>query len=291
MQPEPLLRLNTHSMAIDTQTKRRSVLAAGLISLVVLPLADTTIAITDSMHVCGYYSGIAPQAGLQTTALHILHTGVLEPNHVVDSGDNVLIGNQIEAQGGGFFGGVTNYTQISATGVLTMAGTARVKKEIQVTAEDFRKGASSPTAAIIGNYAVLQFAGVATTQSVNTTFHLPDDMDLSEDLTVHVHWAPSNANAGNVKWQITWDATASENGELISDAGATITVIDATQTTQDELLETADMTIPAASLAAEDTIGITLFRDPTDGDDTYGSAASFVLVEFGYIANKLGDPL
>ena len=33
---------------------------------------------------------------------------------------------QIEAQGGGYFGGATNYTSISATGVITQAGTARI---------------------------------------------------------------------------------------------------------------------------------------------------------------------
>ncbi len=187
--------------------------------------------------------------------------------------------------------GVADYVQFSVGGGLSLHGTARVEKELQVTAENFRLGASAPTAAIIGNYAVLQFTGVATTQAVNTTFHLPDDMDFSEDLTIHIHWAPSNDNAGNVKWQIAWLATSSENGELISGAGDTISVIDATHTTQDELLESGSMVISTVLLAAEDTIGVTLFRDPTDGDDTYGSAASLVLIEFKYTSNKLGEPL
>lgn len=95
-------------MAVDTETKRRSVLGMTIMSLVVAPLADGSISTTDSMHITGFYSGISPQAGLATTALNIFSTGVVEPDHISDSGSNVLVAGDLETQGEGFFGRLTN---------------------------------------------------------------------------------------------------------------------------------------------------------------------------------------
>jgi len=47
-------------MAVDTETKRRSVLGMTIISLVIAPLADGTVANVDREHIIGIYAGIAP---------------------------------------------------------------------------------------------------------------------------------------------------------------------------------------------------------------------------------------
>jgi len=205
-------------------------------------------------------------------------SGDAEPNlFVVDAGeDEVRIGDWD-----------TNYTAFAVSGLQTMVGTARVYKEIQITVEGLKPGATAPTEAIIGNYSVLQFAGVGSTDEVFTIFHIPNDWAEGTDITVHIHWAPTNANAGNVLWQMTWDATESDNNEFISDAGTTVSISDATQSLQDELLESGNMTISGASLTLEDTIGIRIFRVPS-GPDTYASPASLVFVEFRYTSDKLG---
>lgn len=198
---------------------------------------------------------------------------------------------RITAPGGTFGDHIAgNYSVFENDGFLRMEGTARVRKEIQVKAEGLKLGATAPTQAVIGNFSVLQFAGAGTTDTVYTSFHMPNDWAVGTDLTVHIHWAPVNGNAGNVKWQMDWSAVASNANEVISGAGTNTSVIDAAQGLQDELLETGSMTIAGVSLAEEDTIGIRMFRDPTDGDDTYGSAASLVIIEFAYLADRLGNP-
>ena len=78
-------------------------------------------------------------------------------------------------------------------------------------------------------------------------------------------------------------------GELISGAGTTISIADATETTQDKFQQSGDMTIAGASLALGDTIGITFFRDPAHGSDTYASSASVVEVHIEYTSDKLGE--
>lgn len=47
-------------MAVDTETKRRSVLGMTVMSLIVAPLADGTIANVDREHITSIYAGIAP---------------------------------------------------------------------------------------------------------------------------------------------------------------------------------------------------------------------------------------
>ena len=89
-------------MAIDTETKRRSMAGKGLLFLVILPVPDGTISATDRMHIAGFYSGIepgVPPAGILTDYLHIFSTVDVEPSHVSDSGDNVLFGGDVEVKG------------------------------------------------------------------------------------------------------------------------------------------------------------------------------------------------
>jgi hypothetical protein len=64
--------------------------------------------------------------GLTTTAVHIFSTANLDVNHISDSGNNVLFAGQTEAQGGGFFGGATNYWEVDANGIQTFSGTSAI---------------------------------------------------------------------------------------------------------------------------------------------------------------------
>ncbi len=95
-------------MAVDSQTKRRSALAATLAFLVVAPLADGTVAAVDREHIIGIYAGISPATpGVSTTAIHIFATSTVEPNHASDSGDNVLVAGDVEVQGASWIGGTS----------------------------------------------------------------------------------------------------------------------------------------------------------------------------------------
>jgi len=112
-------------MAVDTETKRRSVLAATIMALAVAPVPDGTVAAVDRQHIVGIYGGIAAGApGVSTTAIHIFATGTVGPNSASDSGDNVLVAGVVESQGGIRVGGASNYTDIDASGFFTQAGTA-----------------------------------------------------------------------------------------------------------------------------------------------------------------------
>ncbi len=74
-------------------------------------------------------SFVAKTAGVTTALNYIGATGKVigdyPPKHVIDSGDNLLVLEDIEAQGAGWFGGVSNYTHIQGDGDIVQAGTDR----------------------------------------------------------------------------------------------------------------------------------------------------------------------
>lgn len=111
-------------MAVDTETKRRSVAGMTIMALAIAPLADGTVVAADRQHILGLYAGIAAGAvapGIQTEDLHIFSTIDTEPQHISDSGDNILVKGDVEIQGTVFAGGSNitgsefNVTSVTST--------------------------------------------------------------------------------------------------------------------------------------------------------------------------------
>ena len=112
-------------MAVDTETKRRSALGMVIMALAIAPVPDGTIAAIDREHIIGIYAGIAPAApGVSTTAIHILSISPIDPVHIADTGDNLLIHCDIEVQRDAWFGGATNYLNIIG-GIAKHFGTSK----------------------------------------------------------------------------------------------------------------------------------------------------------------------
>ncbi len=221
-------------MAIDTETKRRSVIGSSLLFLVTLPLADNTIANVDRMHITGLYAGITPTAGITTTNLHILSTSVIEPNHVSDSGDNLLLKGQIEAQGGGFFGGATDYTQFEADGTPVFKGAATVWKDINMGAATLsRPAASQPDEANFldegGGDTGITTLAYAVGEKASGSLEMQHDYKEGSDFTFHVHWQGIAAPMGtdNVQWRISYTLMRDETTlDAVTTIDTTDTVID-----------------------------------------------------------------
>jgi hypothetical protein len=205
--------------------------------------------------------------------------------------------------GGGGSTGLTEFIQLADTPV-TYSGQggkplavnaaenavifATFKKHVIIKPDETKLGTTPPTAAVIGNFSVLQFT-TAATETIYSSFHLPTDWSTDTDVVIRVYWAPADGTAGDVVWQMTYAPIAAEANEVISATGTTTTITDSTQSLQDELLQSGDMTITGTGLSAEDTIGLKIFRDPAHGSDTYANSASLVHIEIEYTADKLGE--
>ncbi len=172
---------------------------------------------------------------------------------------------------------------------LSLTGAARVKKTKVVSPSTVALGPNAPGQAEVGNFEVLQFSGTGViAEEIFFEGHVPGDWASGTDITIHIEWAPTDGNAGNVVWQMDWVALQAENNEVLTAGTTSTSITDATQTLQDELLETGDMTISGGILALDNVVGIRIYRDPAHISDTYAGDASLVLIHFEYIADKLG---
>lgn len=191
-------------MAVDTQTKRRSALAATLAFLVVAPLADGTVANVDREHIVGIYAGISPAApGVSTSAIHIFSTTTVEPNHASDSGNNVLIAGDVEVQGVGWYNGNVNINNLTLGGspsIISSANALQLKPSgdtddyIQLTTVD-----DVPTIGTVGN------CDLKITSSSG-------EIDFDDENLLFDTWKSADGSKN-----IAWSSTAA--GSLVLDGG------------------------------------------------------------------------
>ena len=84
-------------------------------------------------------------------------------------------------------------------------------------------------------------------------------------------------------------STAETSDEVIGAGSTHVPIHDATQSRDNEVLESPYGTIAGTSLIADDVIGIHLYRDHDDDDDTYATNAALLHIEVEYVADKLGE--
>ena len=119
------------------------------------------------------------------------------------------------------------------------------------------------------------FDGVNTTEQLFGSKEIDHDFfEGSTSMDVHIHWMPSNANAGDVTWNFTY--TLQNGGIPTGDTMPAETVLTASQTSsgtawQTHFLELGTIDVTNIDLGAQ--LNFRLWRDPTVGTDTYGSDA------------------
>ena len=190
-------------------------------------------------------------------------------------------------------GGVTNYTLIADDGYLTLFGTARAAIDIQFTTSNvFIPAGDQPGNATIGVTPVLQFDKTAD-EEIFVTTELPHTYCDGTDIKAHFHWAPADADAGNVTWGIEWHSTAYENDEILTEGTATQIVVDATGSRQDEHLRSGDITIDGTGISNGDELHIRFFRDANASEggasDTYDDDASLLHFDLEIMVDSFGE--
>ena len=190
-------------------------------------------------------------------------------------------------------GAPTNYAQFAPDGLLTFAGTGRVKREFTIQAVNLDKGSLGPDAVILGN--TLGYSYDVGDDSV-LSFEIPYDCDTSADIKIEIYWYINEAYAtgsGEVQWLIDWSACPATSAEAI-DAPTHTGSIDFND--QDipataKYLTEKSGTIAAASIADGDFVSMTLYRVAADDGNAPTADPVIVQVEVEYTSNKLGEAL
>jgi hypothetical protein len=164
--------------------------------------------------------------------------------------------------------------------------------DINMPASALRLGATAPDAISVlgaGSIQTLGFDGNATVESVHGAAEILHGYVEGSDIEFHVHWMPTTANAGNVKWQLEY-SWIDKDGTFANPT--TISVIQAAGGTA-WVHKRADFpAISGTGMAINSAVLFRLFRDPTDGDDTYNNDdAALVQVGIHYQIDVYGSRL
>ena len=177
-------------------------------------------------------------------------------------------------------------------------GTDKTVRMVETVWDDLRvpglaveaTGPNPPTlGAFLGAGGLQAWRFTGTGPNVNEvwfTVQLPHTYKEGTDIYPHVHWTPTDANAGDVVWQLeyTW---VNINGTF--PASATITVTDSTNTTAWEHLVAPFAAITGTGKTISSMLVCRLFRDPTHLSDTYGFDASLLEIDFHFEVETLGS--
>ncbi len=137
-----------------------------------------------------------------------------------------------------------------------------VTRRIPIPQANFGKGATAPVQVILGLYTGWEFD---ISDDAVFSIDLPDDLDDTENMEVHIHWYCGEtyaANSGEVQWQIDWGFTPDDETEAVD------------APTHSGSLASGDIDIPAiakslihttivitsSDITAKDTLGMKLER-------------------------------
>lgn len=191
----------------------------------------------------------------------------------------------ITIPGGSFIGAGANHSDFSATGILTMAGTARVYGHVRVTAPSWKFGAAAPTAGFLSVWPIVSF-GAGADDEVHYSLICPFRMAAGTAIQVTVDWChQAVADNGTVCWGLEYRTI--EPGEDVT--GMTTTILGTSPGThaQHDLVRTT-LATGITGTVAHDVIGLRLYRDVSG--DTLAVNADLIQVHFRLMMNKLGEP-
>lgn len=206
------------------------------------------------------------------------------------TGADLGVWNELEVKDNVYIGNGANYTQISATGEITLYGTARVRRKVQMrSASVSGGGATPPDELIINGVATIQGFDRNTEEETFGVVVLPDDYVDGSDIYVYTTWSPADATAGNVVWGIEYNYATPESGDTLNAATTIMKVTDVAPGTADEVITASVLTVNGTGIVEGDLVNIRFFRDATNTTDTYNADAQVSFVDVTYLSDAMGS--
>lgn len=168
----------------------------------------------------------------------------------------------------------TNNTTIEADGTVVYNGDATTWNDINKSLLPLSTGANVPSIIAVNGAAHLKvrgFNGIGTLNELGEGCEILHDYKEGTDIVPHLHWAPTTADIGDVKWQLAY-MWIDRLGVFTAE-----TVVSVTVTTSGVAWQEARSNFPAISGTGKHIGGrfhFVLFRDPADAADTYAHDAA-----------------
>lgn len=188
-------------------------------------------------------------------------------------------------------GSLYNYSEFESDGTLVFNGDAVVWNDINFPGMDLGVGVTPPDMIEFyggGGIFGRAFDGSANTEQLFGEGELLHGYKEGTDISFHIHWMPTTADAGNVKWQLTYNWL---NDTATGGAPTTISVTSAAGGTAWKHHKTNFADISGLGKTIGSQFHFRLFRDPTDGADTYAHDAGVLSVGIHYEIDTVGSRL
>lgn len=144
--------------------------------------------------------------------------------------------------------------------------------------------------AFVGGVGAYAFSS-SLEEEVHMVFHIDHDYELGTAIFPHVHWSPSDATAGVVRWGIEY-TVARGHGQEAFPATQTIYMEQATPevANQHMVAEISHPGVEIPILEPDCLILCRIFRDATHANDTYAADAFAFTADIHYRADKFATP-
>lgn len=214
----------------------------------------------------------------------------LKPLQIGSKGTTYL---SMSSSGETTFGTSTSNLKISNNGSLRLTGSAVAWEDLRVPMETSKAGgANDPTFVQVANNGAGSRGVYAYSFPTNTSarelffsIQLPHAWLAGTDLHPHVHWAPVDANSGNVVWgmECTWNNINSD---------ISTTTLSSVTTAAPGSKKHVMSLLPNMNGVGKDIssmLSCRIFRDSNNVLDTYNSAAYLFEVDFHYMVDSFGS--
>ena len=212
---------------------------------------------------------------------------------------DLYAGTSIELHDATNIGDGTNETQISATGVQTMAGDARVMKSVDLEPVLATRPASNPPdEGTEDSFATHDF-NAATDESVFFHWEVPHNYASAGTIHVHFDFFVDTAEAGatSVVWGVEYKKlSVGDNFDFTAD---TITAYTQTSVTlgtpanDKKVHQSGEINLTTTGFVSGDYLLLRMFRDAngTGGTDSFPRDARVIDYHIEYLSDKLGEAL
>ena len=217
---------------------------------------------------------------------------VIQASGVTIDDDGVITGHDIILDQITRIGDGSNHLKISANGIITLEGTARVTKAIDMAGATYEIGQTAPSPSFVGNYLVWLYD---IGDDSRITFEVPHEWAEGTDIIIKADWGINRNYASEnaeVQWNGHWSATPHDESKSLDEVGTKIDPGDQDIPASAHHLTRTDLgTISGGSLSKEDEIGIKVDRVALDDGNNPGAGTKPYLTHLyiTYIINKLGE--
>lgn len=181
-------------------------------------------------------------------------------------------------------GAPTNYSNFSATGTLTFAGSARLTKKVWIGSESFKNETGSAEAVAGTGFKHSWEMTDGAAEYVTTSWYIPDNWVAGTDILAYIHWStPTTSQVGT--WDLHYVAVAET--EDIQGGGTNLADDDDTSDgTANRLNIGSVFTIANGDLSAGDQIILRPGRVGNAANDTLGDIADFLGIQIQYTGDQ-----